>query len=95
MPRADQCRICSNQTPTTPPRPTAQVITGYTVEALVAGAQSFQEFVSGSAVGHKHINIAPKSLLNVTTLRLTVTSSVAPPNIAMDAFDPTPCAIAN
>jgi hypothetical protein len=24
-----------------------------------------------------------------------VTSSVAPPNIAMDAFDPTPCAIAN
>ena len=68
-----------------------KLITGYTVEAQVAGQTDFQPFVSGSAVGHKHINIASKPLNNVTTLRLTVTDSVAAPYIAIEAFAPEPC----
>ena len=69
-----------------------QRILAYTVEVQTAGSSAWAPFVAGTAVGHKHINIAPTATAAATALRLTVTSSVAPPLIRLDAFGPAACA---
>mmetsp|Transcript_30038 Transcript_30038/g.44514 ORF Transcript_30038/g.44514 Transcript_30038/m.44514 type:complete len:469 (+) Transcript_30038:78-1484(+) len=67
-----------------------QVITQYSVEALLSGADAYTPFVNGTAVGHKHINIA-SAAIKATALRLTVDASVAPPSVSLAAFAPDNC----
>ena len=66
-----------------------QVITQYTVSAKYAGGvEDYVPFVSGTAVGHKHINIAAFKAANITSLRLVVNASVATPFVRLSAFAP-------
>ena len=74
-----------------------QRVTAYKVEARQMGSAAWRPFGSdktdsGSAVGHKKIDIVETPLLHVTALRLTITSTVASlmPSISLRAFAPCP-----
>ena len=71
--------------------PWIQVVTEYDVTARVAGQTAPVPFVSGTTVGHKHINIRSAPLDNVTSLVLQIKSSVAAPTVKMSVFDPAGC----
>ena len=66
-----------------------QRVRSFQVEVQVGSA--WQPFITGTGVGNRYIGVAPANVTGASALRLTVTGSIAPPQLAQfAAFAPCP-----